>query len=769
MKKLFIISLLVFVCQLSLAQTENKVANSYNNYFENSREIPHLHLNKTSFLKGENVWFQAYVLDQNSQKLHEKTSNLYVSIYDESGKIKDQQLVRIKNGTGYGNIKIDSSFTKSSYYLRASTKWMKNFKEDNSYSQKIKILKNVENRKERVTAEKFYDFQLFPEGGHLLANTYNRIGVLIKDTNGKGIQIKKGIVKDKNQKTVASFSTNQFGIGEVYLLVKNDVLIFEAEVDAKNTIQKVSPKIEELGIGLNVMNDELQDRFILKVFTNNASLNSLIGKNYSMLLHNTAEFQREYFTFFKNKGSYSFYLNKDELFKGVNIITIFNENEEPVLERMIFNNAKTVTSNTVDVKISEIELSDSLRVTFKNNSNEAIKLSASFLPEDTKAYNPTHSIASNYALKPFVRGEIENAYYYFQNNNAETLKNLDLLLLTQGWSKYSWDDIYNNAPEMNYNFEKGIDMIFTLNTKTNYRKNFHIDSYENDYAAIGALTTNKFKIDTTFFYKNSLFKFSIKEGESHLKIGPSITFSANTLYEEVKSKHIKELKNTPEEYTVFSFLKGDYILLDEVKIKTKSRAEKEKLEALEQNSLNDYVNRRRNAFLTTWASYGNTARGSNSEGYNFYYDSGVPNTSGVPYRGTQSDFNGLIDNTTFFINDNGISNFWGGRSYNNPNFYTDLNPSVPFKQFYEYRLPVGFAKPKEYYSPLYPSLTNKSFMEYGAIWWQPNISIKPNSTQEFTIDNKGKKVFKLFLEGINNKGETIVNKQFVSLKQNMKL
>ena len=60
-------------------------------------------------------------------------------------------------------------------------------------------------------------------------------------------------------------------------------------------------------------------------------------------------------------------------------------------------------------------------------------------------------------------------------------------------------------------------------------------------------------------------------------------------------------------------------------------------------------------------------------------------------------------------------------------------------------------------------------MEYGAIWWQPNISIKPNSSQEFTIDHKSKKVFEFYLEGINNEGETIVKKEKVSLRQDVKL
>ena len=40
----------------------------------------HLHLNKTSFLQGERLWFKAYVRDQNSKLPSLATTNLHVGI-----------------------------------------------------------------------------------------------------------------------------------------------------------------------------------------------------------------------------------------------------------------------------------------------------------------------------------------------------------------------------------------------------------------------------------------------------------------------------------------------------------------------------------------------------------------------------------------------------------------------------------------------------------------------------------------------------------------
>ena len=77
MKK--IITLLALL--ISIHSVSQDIDNFYSNYFQNTREIPYLHLNKTSFLKGEEVWFQSYVIEQNSNKLHPTTSNLLIELY----------------------------------------------------------------------------------------------------------------------------------------------------------------------------------------------------------------------------------------------------------------------------------------------------------------------------------------------------------------------------------------------------------------------------------------------------------------------------------------------------------------------------------------------------------------------------------------------------------------------------------------------------------------------------------------------------------------
>ena len=763
LKKIFTTVFLLVILQTYFAQNSNQISDAYLQYFKQSREIPYLHLNKTTFLKGENLWFQAYVLDQITEKLHLKTSNLYVSIYDESGKIKDQQLVRIQNGIGHGNIKIDSSFTEKAYYLRASTRWMKNFKEDNSYSQKIIILKNIAEKKEILTKDNFYDFQLFPEGGHILTNTYNRVGILIKNANGKGIEVKKGVVRNQNNEKVGFFKTNKFGIGEIIILIRDGYYVFEAFLDEENYIQTRTPEIKQKGIALNVTNDVVKNQYILKIFTNKNSLQDLANKKYSVSIHNTRRYVKDDLIFNDKNLSYSFYLDKNKLFSGINIITVFNEFNEPLLERMIFNDVKNNTITPPRITLKKDQFTNSLKVTFNNDSSEKIHLSASFLPKDSKAYNASHTLLSNSILKPFVKGDIENPSYYFSDSTSETVKNLDLLLLTQGWSKYNWNSIFNNDIKTNYNFEKGIDIVLNLNRKTNTEKTFIIESLENNFRAESALTNTTYNIDTIFFYKNSTIKFAIKNNADFFKIAPSLTFSGNTLYEEVKFNHLKELKKTIPEYTVFPFLEDGFVKLKEIEIKTKSRQEKIKEQNKQKNQLASWSSRRNNS-----STFNRNVYSSPSNGYNFYYEGGFGNPWGI----IEISNNGIISSV------NGINQFGLGRNFSTLNSlnsdYNSTSYSLQFldktyRDFHELKLPIGFAKPKEYYNPKYPSTTLKSFLEYGAIWWQPNITIDPNSKLEVKIDTLNEDFFEIHLEGISNKGKFIItSKEFDLLNSVLK-
>lgn len=49
-------------------------------------------------------------------------------------------------------------------------------------------------------------------------------------------------------------------------------------------------------------------------------------------------------------------------------------------------------------------------------------------------------IQTHYLLSSHLRGNIQNLGYYFDTTKTDRLEALDLLLLTQGWRSYRWNE-----------------------------------------------------------------------------------------------------------------------------------------------------------------------------------------------------------------------------------------------------------------------------------------------------------------------------------------
>lgn len=750
----------------------SSLENIYSNYFENTREVPYLHLNKTTFLKGQEIWFKAYVLEQNSKKLHPTTSNLYVSIFNELGEMKDQHLIHIKNGIGNGNFLIDSTYTNEYYYLKASTNWMRNFKEDNSFIQKITIQNNQTSKKKSPTQSN-YEFKIFPEGGHILANTNNNIGILIKDKFEKGVKINKGLIKNKSGEIIHSFKTNSFGLGNINLFFdKNEIYEFEAMLENGMTIKTTPPKAKIRGVTMRVINSN-PNFLSITLKTNKNSLKVLNNSSYKILIHNISEYRSYDLNINNIDTKYPLLLNKKYLPYGMNIITVFKSDNTPILERLIFiNNSSLFSELKIEKKYLNI---DSLEIKLSNLTNKETYMSASILPVTTKSYKPKNNIISNFILKPFIKGGIENASYYFKNINSKKLRELDLLLITQGWSKYKWHNIFNIPPKTNFNFENGIDI--TIKTNKKIKKNQSILIYSNENEIVREIKPNQstYILKNTYIKKNSNIKFGIKSNGGILKTSPILSYSKGTLYESFKKKHI--IDDTKLENSIPYNLSSDFEVLDEIKIKTNKRKLKNKpygaMTMLRGVRIDDIM-----------ISSGETIiEFLKFKGISINLDFEEPETKDKSESGNDFDAKsgftslGKAKITEVYLNDINVTKtpwllegiylnsieeiFYGrdpGTQADKTVYIYSLSPteySSKKAQFSNLKIPYGFSLKKEYYTPKYPSLIDDTYNHFGAIYWKPNITITPNSSIKFKIPKNQQKKIKVFIEGISKSGQLI--------------
>ncbi|MEM5563536.1 hypothetical protein WNY78_00400 [Psychroserpens sp. AS72] len=453
---------LVFLFGNSQTPNEDVLFEAYKNYSKLPRETAYGHLNKSTLIKGESLGFSIYLFDKYTKKSSIQTKNVYCTIQNRSGKVLKKQMILAENGVASGIIEIDSLFTSGNYVFKAYTNWMRNFEEQNFYVQHIKVINPDEDSFIEADDDELFDLdaQFLPEGGHLLLNAKNTVGVVIKDDYGFGVPLLKGKVLDSNRNEITNFETNIHGISKfeftplartVYTVTLSDEEQTEITLDIGDSR------------GVNMTLQDLNDKVALVFRTNANTLPEIANKTFKLTVGDGSQLNASDITF-KDNTEIKAFVSHQDFTTGINIITLFDENNTPVLERLYF---KHDGINSLVTGVPSVEkLNDSLMISIPSasiNSKLFNNLSISVLPSGTKSYNHHHNIFSYTFLQPYVKGRIENARYYYTNVDRKKKAELDNLLMTQGWSSYDWTTIFNNPPTNQYEFEDGISINANLN------------------------------------------------------------------------------------------------------------------------------------------------------------------------------------------------------------------------------------------------------------------------------------------------------------------
>ncbi|WP_394970521.1 hypothetical protein [uncultured Croceitalea sp.] len=461
-------------------------------YFNLHREQVYLHLNKSIFVEGETLWFKGYVYDFSQKKPSVATKNIEVGLYDKEGDLVTKALFYGEKGYTRGQFLLDSVFSPGEYYIRATTNWLRNFKEDHDYLQRIKILGKENREIINDNQEISYDLQFMPEGGYLISDLENSVGVLLKDDKGKGVSFKKGVIFDENGNKVTTFKSNLFGIGN-FLLNTQIGANYTAKVFMENgtIVESDLPSVENQGLALRVVNTPSKGRF-LEIRTNLKTYKKIEGFPYYIMYHQDGKSSFGEVSFNNGELMLRVQIKDENLYDGVNTVTLFDLHGKPLLERLIFKDTKFLENNVALEAVKNSRSGDSISFYFSSNKKSLsgenkLNISISVLPENTVSYNHQDNIIYSFLLKPYVKGYVENPDYYFKYPSKKKFFELDLLLLTQGWSRYDWNNIFTSPPNAQYKFEQGISI------STSVQKNAFLK-------AAKKLSTKEEEIKNVLFY-----------------------------------------------------------------------------------------------------------------------------------------------------------------------------------------------------------------------------------------------------------------------------
>lgn len=432
---------------------------------ENSGKIPqemiYLHLDNTSYYRGDRIYFACYLVTAAKLQPSNLSQTVYVELLNPSGKIIDRCVLKAEDGRCHGSLLVDETPFYSGYYeIRAYTRYMLNFGPEAIFSRVIPVYNTPKvegdwadrtmlpygsakrnfSRPKPIKAEKV-NAKFYPEGGHLVRGLSTNVGLEITDDTRRPLQATGQIIDQSNDSVVAAFTTGHMGRCSFSFVPNSRKYRANIIVDGRKHHIDL-PVIENEGISLTVDNISNPDSINISISRTDRFPTVVVGASVTCrgVLYNRAIFDLS-----ENKTA-SYIIPHSKLPTGVIQLTLFDSEGNVVADRLFFNNRNDLVK--VEYKFDKESYAPYEQINLDVKLSHSVPFSISVTESDNHVEYGAN-IMSELLLSSELKGYIHNPAYYLGDPVA-----LDQLLMIQGWRRYDWRhlagiDSYNveNLPE----------------------------------------------------------------------------------------------------------------------------------------------------------------------------------------------------------------------------------------------------------------------------------------------------------------------------------
>lgn len=466
------------------------------------QEKIYVHTDNSAYFVGDTLWYKAYVVRADDLTPTNMSKLLYVELLTPDGYLVERQHI-VVNGNGYtcGQFILEDSLYSGFYEVRAYTRWQLNFnvKEreythdeelkfygkknaadfyrdwDGLYSRVVPVYQKPTEKgnyidrymshrpKTRILKDKDYlTMSFYPEGGQLIEGVPCNVAFEVKDNHGENFDL-EGTLSNGTK-----IKTQHLGMGQMTITPTETPLTATFNWKGKDYTFKL-PNAQKQGVTLSY--DAQKSSVAL-------SAKGVTPAAYAVLCRGTL-------VAFQRITSGNIQLNKSELQTGVNELIIYDEAAQPLASRLFFvNNGDygkpvNVTLRTAGAEIGAKTTVDAyapidVKVEAGEQHPATISLAIRDAQTDERGYD-NGNIMTDMLLSSELKGFIAYPAYYFENNDAQHLSDLDLLMKVQGWRRYKRVETMRYEPEKGLTFEG---TVYTVPAEAN------ILEYE-DLAGVG--------------------------------------------------------------------------------------------------------------------------------------------------------------------------------------------------------------------------------------------------------------------------------------------
>ncbi len=428
---------------LGFCLTANSQDFPWNTVSRQPVERLYVHHDRTSYYAGETVWMKIY------QTVSEEAVNAsgvaYVDLVNGQRKVVAQAKYPLQNGRGTGCMELPEDLPGGRYLLRAYTRWMQNEGEDGFFRQELTVYgPQTEKEESRQVSS---DISFYPEGGYLVENLPSRIAF---ETRGSRSQ--QLFILDDNNDTVMAIRPMLHGKG-IFTFQPQPHQRYRAVVKGKSSGTPLPKALKE---GFTLHTQLKSGRFQVRL-SHNLPPEKVLRHTYSLVLHRNRQLIVQTEVDVSHLPAMISYPVK-ELPAGVFTVSLIDESCHAYCERLAFVRFPEQLNLNLTASESKEKAERKIKITLHATYPDGTLAQGEFslaavnpLLEETRT---RFNMASYLFLGSELKGNVTQPADYWNPSLPNATERIELLLLTQGWRRYS---LKQNTPTV-HPMETGLEL-----------------------------------------------------------------------------------------------------------------------------------------------------------------------------------------------------------------------------------------------------------------------------------------------------------------------
>jgi hypothetical protein len=397
-----------------------------------------LQLDRDQYKAGDTIWYKAYL---NADFLPDTMSSvLYVQLNKKGGDRIITKISPVLLSTAQGFIELSDSLVSGDYFIKAFSPTMLNAGTDFVFQQSVLIKGKKKQIDTAMAVIPKPVISFFSEGGNFVAGISNSVAFKCIDQWNRPVNISLSILNSAND-TITSATTVHDGMGVVDmtpLAPENYRAVFSYQ---GQYYSQPLPTAMSSGVSVTFLPHPQGSYFEFRIAGTSAD-----QKPAYML----GQWQHQ--VVFKQNlnaanNAIQGMLDTRKLHSGILQITLFNKDNMPLAERLVFVDNKEYVQSA-ELKMDTLSVLPRGKNVLQVNFPDTVQGSFSVAVTDADyavAPQVEQSIISSFLLSSDIKGIINNPSWYFSSDEDSVKTALDLLLMTQGWRRFSWKKLDQQA------------------------------------------------------------------------------------------------------------------------------------------------------------------------------------------------------------------------------------------------------------------------------------------------------------------------------------